>query len=285
VGAFVADSYSPVRLADNPRLSRRKLQVVRLVDAATARIPAQFIAVSETIKEANCGYLRLPPRKVAVVQRGRDLARYDDRSTGVDPREHVGSLIRRVLSGPVILTVGRLIHEKGQRHLVAAMREVVAMSPGAVLLVAGEGVLRSELEGLIARLDLNESVFLLGHRADVPELLQAADVFALPSLLEGAAGAVVEAMMAGKPVVASDLPSVRECVADAGAALLVPPGDPAALASAVISLLTDPKRRAEMGQSAAVAARARYALRDKAEATCEVFRVATVGRSGRRARA
>lgn len=268
VGSFVNDTYSPMRLVDNPRLSRAKMTVVQLVDLATSRLPVHYLAVSETVKEANSRYLRIPQEKISVVRRGRDVALYSPSSSG---KAYLESVLGEIPTGPVLLNVGRLVDQKGQRYLVEAMRHVVERHLGAVLLIAGEGLHRAALEGLIAELGLRGSVVLLGNRPDVPNLLHSADVAVFPSLYEGAAGVIVEAMMAGKPIVATDLPTIRECLGGAENGLLVPPGDPEALAAALHRVLADSHLRASMGEAASAEARARYDLGDKAEATLRVF--------------
>jgi glycosyltransferase involved in cell wall biosynthesis len=96
-----------------------------------------------------------------------------------------------------------------------------------------------ELKPQVQRLGLEGRVRFLGHRNDVPDLLAAADLLALPSLNEGAAGVVIEAMALGVPVVASDLPSLREVTEDGTSGLLVPVASPDALARAIERLLDD----------------------------------------------
>jgi glycosyltransferase involved in cell wall biosynthesis len=120
--------------------------------------------------------------------------------------------------------------------------------PGARLVIAGREGNQSELLRSLARdLDLDDDVRFLGGRNDVKELLCAADAFVLPSRWEGLGSVLVEAMALEAPVVASDLPSVREVMGTDGAQLVVP-GDSGALAAAVVSALADPtegERRAQ----------------------------------------
>jgi glycosyltransferase involved in cell wall biosynthesis len=123
------------------------------------------------------------------------------------------------------------------------MAELRERIPRIVLLLAGrEGHASDELRPLHEELGLEGSVRFLGHREDVPDLLAAADLFVFPSLYEGMGGAVIEAMALGLPVVASDIPAMREVLEPGENALLVTPSDPAALADGVERLLADPVR-------------------------------------------
>ncbi len=123
-------------------------------------------------------------------------------------------------------------------------------------MVAGrEGHASAALGDQIARLGLDDRVRLLGHRSDVAEVLSAADLFVFPSVYEGLGGALIEALALGLPIVASDLPALREVVRPGENADLVSPTDSAALAAAVVALLDDPARRRAYG------ARSRQAVR------------------------
>ncbi len=148
-----------------------------------------------------------------------------------------------------LLAVGRLAAPKGYPDLLKAFALLLPQYPGLRLWVAGDGVLRGELRSLAASLGLDGHVFFLGRRDDVPALLSAADIFVNASHWEGLPLAVLEAMMAGLPVVATavgDIPSVLP--AEAGS--LVPPRQPEALADALRPLLEDAALRARRGRAA-----------------------------------
>lgn len=144
---------------------------------------------------------------------------------------------------PVIVMVGRLAQQKAPLTLVHASRSLVR---GRVL-IAGDGPLRSRVEQAVRRHGLSDRVRLLGFRADIPGLLRASDIFVLPSRWEGLPLAVIEAMMAGLPVVATRVGGVGEVVEDGGTGLLVPPGDPEALAAALRRLVEHEALRRQMG--------------------------------------
>jgi glycosyltransferase involved in cell wall biosynthesis len=155
---------------------------------------------------------------------------------------------------PVVMTVGRLIVMKGQRYLVDSVPRLLERWPDLTLLLVGDGHLRGDLTRHAADLGVSSAVRLLGHRADARMLLDAADVFVLPSIHEGMPLAAMEAMDAGLPVVGTDVIGTAEVVADGETGLLVPPRDPEALATALGTLLSD----ADLRGRYASAARQRY---------------------------
>jgi glycosyltransferase involved in cell wall biosynthesis len=235
-------AYDPARLAD-PNVDARKLALVRMVDGLTARhLTEHFHAISEAVKESTVETMGVDPERISVVRRGRDPARLGE------PSPERTATARALLGLPsdasVVVTVGRQEYQKGHRHLVDAFATVAESRPEAVLVIAGrEGHASAALADQIARLGLRDRVRLLGHRSDVAEVLAAADVFAFPSVYEGLGGALIEALALGLPVVASDLPALREVVRPGENADLVPPTDSAALADALVALLDDPARR------------------------------------------
>jgi len=143
-----------------------------------------------------------------------------------------------------VLTLCALVPRKGVDVLVDALAALPASSGRAVLLVAGDGPERAALAARAA--GLGARVCFLGARADKAELLSACDVFALASRAEGLGVAALEAMAAGRAVVATRVGGLGEAVVDGRTGLLVPPGDPAALAAALARLCDDPALRARL---------------------------------------
>jgi glycosyltransferase involved in cell wall biosynthesis len=150
----------------------------------------------------------------------------------------------------LLLSVGRLVYQKGHEYLIDAMPGILRRFPGAKTIVCGDGPLRAQLEAQIARMNLGESVRLLGNRNDMRPFLHGADVFVLPSRWEGLPVALLEAMGAGLPVVATRVEGVEEVVEHAGQGLLVPPEDAPALADALVQLISDSALRLRMGSAA-----------------------------------
>lgn len=177
----------------------------------------------------------------------------DPRGPGLDARRLV--VIRYALAfapppppaadlagdGPLLVTVARLVPQKGLNVLLEAFARV---PPPARLVIAGEGVLRPQLAAQIERLGLAGRARLLGARGDIPAVLEAATLFVLPSRWEGFGLVLLEAMAAGRPIVATQVSAIPEVLGEAG--VLVPPDDPSALANAITALLADPPRQAAL---------------------------------------
>ena len=149
-----------------------------------------------------------------------------------------------------LLSVGRLVYEKGHEYLLQAMLEVIQKSPNAKAGICGSGPLQDFLASLIDRNNLGGHVKLLGKWDEIPDLLAAADIFVLPSRWEGLPMALLEGMMASLPVIATRVEGVEEVIMDGRQGLLVPLEDPNTLAQAILQLLNDPEKRAVMGSAA-----------------------------------
>jgi glycosyltransferase involved in cell wall biosynthesis len=151
----------------------------------------------------------------------------------------------------VVTCIARLMPQKGHIHLLEAMARVIDRVPGARLMLAGDGPLWGELESRSRRLGLNGQACFLGPvpRAKLPELLAGTDVVVLASHWEGLPVALIEAMSAGKAIVASSVGGNPELVADGENGLIVPPGDSQGLAAALIHLAQDSELRQRMGRA------------------------------------
>jgi glycosyltransferase involved in cell wall biosynthesis len=198
---------------------------------------------------------------------------------GVPEQEPIGPEERRAardalgvgLEGVAVLFVGELAERKQPLQLAQAVRRARDGDPRIVALLAGEGPLAPALEQLAG-----EGVRPLGRRDDVRALLAAADVFVLPSLREGLAYAVLEAMAAGVPVLASDAPGNPDAVGQAG--MLFRAGDTEAMVTALERLAADPALRDSLGRAGAARARERFALSRMLEQTAAVYEEALGGR-------
>jgi glycosyltransferase involved in cell wall biosynthesis len=189
----------------------------------------------------------------------------------------VGAVALGVPEGrPVVLGAGRLAPQKGFGVLLEAATAWRDLDPAPLIVIAGEGPLGGELLARAAALGV-DAVFA-GHRDDVPALLAAAAVFALPSSWEGQPLVLQEALRAGTPVVASQAGGIPGLAGDA--ALLVPPGDARALAAAVRSVLTDPALAARLRTAAAARAAALPSVADAVDAALAAY--AVLGKPSRR---
>lgn len=183
---------------------------------------------------------------VALIPNGVDLAQYSPAPARAARR--------------VVTTVANLRAEKGHDVLLRAAALVGRECPDARFQLVGAGPMREALEQDAARLGVNGVVSFLGHREDVPALLHESDLFVLPSRTEAFPNGIVEAMAAGLPVVASDVGGVPELVAADRTGILVPPGDPEALAAAILRLMREPEMCARYAAEARRVIEARYSF-------------------------
>jgi glycosyltransferase involved in cell wall biosynthesis len=214
------------------------------LDAFVNRRLTRIVAVSHAVREHYVQTQRLDPARIEVIHNGIELERF----RGARPLARSALGLRD--DERFVCAVGSLTEKKGHDVLLRAWGDVKNRQPNARLALVGDGPLRAELERTVEALGLRASVSFLGRRPDVPEILRAADLFVLPSRWEGFGIAVVEAMAAGAPVVASSVDGVREIVRDQQDGLLVPPGEAGRLAEAVAALLADPARAKQLADSA-----------------------------------
>jgi len=255
LNSLVDTLYEPEWTLDRD-LHPLKTAAVHWLDAFTARRwGTKFMAISEAIKTSAVRRLGLDPARISIVPRGLEAERF------APPDPLVVTALRRDLWGsasPAILSVGRLVAQKGYRYAIEAMAGVVEEFPTARLCIAGEGPLRAELSARIRRLQLNDHVRLLGSRGDVPALLAACDLFIFPQLYGGFGNALVEAMATGKPCIVTRYLGAKEVTAGGTVASLVPLRSSADLARAIVGLARDPRAAASLGQRAARWAWQRY---------------------------
>jgi glycosyltransferase involved in cell wall biosynthesis len=252
LSSLVNTPYEPVR-RDDPNLRPGALRAIKAVDGWTARhLTAHLHAITEAVRDAAVRDLRVPAERITIVERGRDAERLG--RPGAERRAAARQALGLADDAEVVVSVGRQEFQKGQTHLLAATARLLVHRPRLVVLLAGrEGHATTDLTTQAEAAGLGDAVRFLGFRPDAPEVLAAADVFAFPSLYEGLGGAVIEGMALGLPIVASDLPALREVVEPGANADLVPAGDEEALADAIGRLLEDEgRRRAYGGRSRAI---------------------------------
>ena len=213
VGSFVSNSYGINRYKQLSLISRIKLFSTQLKDRMTAGKVDFFVCNSKAIKKSNIRALGIHKNKVKVIYRGRCIEDYLTTTETVSLLKKELNLEEQI----VFLNVSRLHKGKGQLDLLRAFKVMNGQNPNTVLLIAGEGSFRRELEDLIKSLGLEKNVFLLGYREDVSKLLALADYFVFPSYFEGLPGALIEAIISKTPSIVSDIAENRECFVENGA--------------------------------------------------------------------
>lgn len=192
-------------------------------------------AVYRTFAEQGGGKLTLVRNGISE-QRGRPLAVEERQAMGLSEGDKL------------LLTVARFTQQKGHTVLLDALREVLAHQPNVKLLLVGQGIEQDAVEGQIRETGLSDTVKLLGQRSDVPDLLASADLFVLPSHFEGLPLALLEAMAAVVPVVATSIGGTIEAVG-ASHPYLAPPRDSGALALTILEALGDPVRARQVADA------------------------------------
>lgn len=198
-----------------------------------ARLTDRFICVSEDCAQL-AGEQGIPEHRRTTLLNGIDTRRFV--RTGP------------CLTGPAVI-VARLCPEKDHATLLHATALVVRDAPEFRLVIAGDGPCMSELRALTARLNLTDRVQFLGLVHDVPALLRQARMKVLSSVSEGISLTLLEAMATGLPVIATRVGGTPEVVRDAGTGLLVPPRDPAALATALLRVQRDDAFAIQVGEA------------------------------------
>lgn len=247
VSSFVSTPYDGRRYAD-PSLRRWKLRVVHWIDAVTAHLFVdRFHAVSQGVAAENGRALRLRPERIGVVQRGRRESDF----VAPDP-ERIARLRSELGIGDndaVLVNVGRLDRLKGQVRLIEAVAGLLPDLPHLKLLIAGKpGSASDDVAAYLERHpDVARHVRVLGHRNDVGTLLHLADVLVVSSTVEGTAGAAIEAMAAGTPVVSTKVSGAVGILEDGRNAVLVD-HDAGAIAAGIRRVLDAPSMARRLGE-------------------------------------
>ncbi|MBI3016360.1 MAG: glycosyltransferase family 4 protein [Candidatus Tectomicrobia bacterium] len=233
-----------------------------------------IITLSEYMRRYLAERKGVDARKIVVIPSGVDPAAFVPDGNLSEFRKSLG------LSspGPVIGTVSILRGKKGHRILLEAAARLRQEYPGLKVLVVGDGPGRDNLLREAKALELDRTVSFLGFRQDISQILATFDVFVFPSLEEALGTAVLEAMAAGKAVVASRVGGIPEAVVDQETGLLVPPADSGALAEAVRKLLQDPDLRQRMGEQGRLRVEEQFSLNRMLDRTAALYRDLCNGR-------
>lgn len=215
------------------------------IDRMVGRFVDRYVAVSE----ANAQYLAkvkgLPRRKMTVIRSAAAVERFDPAAR---PPAGLKSSLGFGASDPVMAVIGRLQPQKGHAVLLEAMPLVLREAPQARLVCVGEGSLRGALEARTRELGIEGAVRFAGYPKDIVDWLALADFTVLPSFFEGLPLAAIESLAAGRPMVATAVDGTPEVILDGETGLLVPPGDPPALAAAICRMIGEPAMRTSMAE-------------------------------------
>jgi glycosyltransferase involved in cell wall biosynthesis len=259
----------PGRRAPRLILSKRSLNLSLRRDRLAVhkyilmRVPDVFTAVSEPVR-ARCVELGASPDKVKVIENGIEWIE-------APPRGKLRERLGLAADVPLIGAVGSLTPRKRHRELLQAMAVLLEARPDAHLVVMGEGQLRGDLEAEARRLGIEHRVHLPGMLIPAISYVRDLSTFVLPSSEEGMSNALLEAMMAGVPCVASDIPSNREVITAGEDGVLVDVDQPGAFAAAMKAVLDDHASSGTMGARARETIRRRFNARTMVDANEDLY--------------
>jgi L-malate glycosyltransferase len=239
-GGLVAKAMSPAKLI----WSRRDMGILRdrkhsLAYRLMSNVPDRVFAVSEEVRRHCIEVDGIDPSRVLTIYNGLDLSDWDN---ATQPAKHPGE--------SVITTVGNIRRVKGHDIFIRAAAAIASQFPKTMFSIAGE-VLEpdyfAELQALVRELSLSDRFHFSGGITNLREHLAVADIFVLPSRSEGFSNAIVEAMAASLPVIATEVGGNAEAVQDGVSGIIVPSEDVAALSAAILQLLSDPAKARQMG--------------------------------------
>jgi L-malate glycosyltransferase len=268
--AMAALALSMSTQVSKPRLVASRRVDFRLRGSALSRWKYRqvdcFICASNAIRQILLSD-GVPAARAVTVHEGIDL----DRVAAALPA-NLHEELWLPHQAPIVGNVAALVPHKGQRHLIEAAALVVRQVPDARFVIAGQGELRESLERQIKDHHLEKHVLLAGFRPDVLSVHKAFDIFVMSSLTEGLGTSLLDAMAAGKPIVATRTGGIPEVVVDGKTGILVPPRDHQAMADAIVRLLGDSSLRRCMGEAGLTHVRRKFTAEKMVEGTVRVYR-------------
>jgi len=226
------------------------------IERILARFTSKIVVISQLQFGDLCHKYRLAPQnKFAVIPLGFDLSEfYNGEQYSGKLRNELGIAEDTMIIG----TVGRLVSVKNIELFLKVADKVLRQNDNVRFIIVGDGLLAPSLKKLAKELGINEKVFFLGWRNDMPAIYADIDIFALTSLNEGTPVTLIEAMASGKAVVSTAVGGVPDVIMDGETGILVQSGDEEGLAKAIIELISDPEKRRNFGSHGQKIAVAKY---------------------------
>ena len=251
--------HTPHVFAFQMDVSRARRALYSCLERFAARLTDRIICVCQSEREEALARRLAPAAKLTVIENGIPPPTAGEE---IASRAELLAGIGIEAEGLVVGTIGRYTAQKGQPYLIRAAKRVIARFPKTQFLIMGDGETHGELRRLTTALALDAQCRLRPVPADTRPCHAAFDIFVLPSLWEGSPYTLLDAMAAGRAIVATRVGGVPEMIEHGVSGLLVPARDPEALANGIISLLEDTEMRKRLGGAAREAACGRYALAD-----------------------
>lgn len=212
----------------------------QIIDRMVSQKVDHIIACSNAAKEIITNHERVDTRKITVIYNGTSINKFKLQS--IKQREQIRKTLG--IEDKIVLSfTARLRPAKGHKYLLEAISIIKNQYPRVVLLLIGDGVLRYELDTLTRQLNIESNVRFLGQRTDIPDLLSVTDIYVHSSVEEGFGIAIIEAMAAGLPVVATNVGGIPEIITNNINGILVPSENPQAFVDSISYLIEHPKNR------------------------------------------
>lgn len=274
--AWLAARRLHLPLMATSHLWTRQTATVRFYEFLDGLVLRRFDAVA-AVSERIAGQLRqagISDDKVSVIDNGIDLRPF---------QSPVPALKTEITAGDRLLigTVGRLTAQKGIEYFLAAARQLLNEFSDALFVIVGDGSDREKLERMAGELNIAKSIHFTGARNDMPGIYASLDVFVLASISEGMPMALLEAMASGQPVVATTVGAVPQIVVPGETGMLVQPGDPVELASAIATLLRDPVLRDRVARKGQTKVREGFSSQAMTQRYCKLYAELLSKKSGR----
>jgi glycosyltransferase involved in cell wall biosynthesis len=205
------------------------------LDALTSPLVTHYHFNSQTVADMYRKFFFLEKRKITVIPNGIGIEKYSIKIDSDRKKQELGLPLDKAIIG----CVAKLRKQKGHKYLVSAFAEVLKNNSNVLLLLAGDGDEKKNIEKQIKALNISDSVILLGNRDDIPEILQIIDILAFPSLFEGMSNALMEAMTAAKPIIATNIPENKELIKNNVSGILVPVKNTTLIAENILRLIAD----------------------------------------------
>jgi glycosyltransferase involved in cell wall biosynthesis len=229
----------------NPDEFRKKFSIPVWLDGIFANHSDRIIAVSNAVKDFLIKHEKISPQKFAVIHNGIEPGEFIFES-GISGKKKESGIS---LSSPVAGCIGRFDEQKGHMCFLEAIPQILEYFPDAKFIFVGEGPLRRKAERRSKELKIDRNVIFTGIRRDIPGILAIMDIFILPSIFEGFGIVLLEAMAAGKPVIASRVGGIPEIINHNLNGILVEPANSAEIAAAILNLLKEPAKMRRMGEA------------------------------------
>jgi L-malate glycosyltransferase len=217
----------------DPKRVLKKAQHVRYASTMANKI----IAVSNSVKDVNCNLYSIDPSKVEVV--------YNGINTDIPSHKPLEKNMNFTIG-----CVGNLRKEKGYEYLLHSVKLLLVKIPGLKVKIVGDGPLQTDLMNLANSLNISKNIEFLGRRTDIYPLLASFDIWVMSSIFEGFSVALLEAMLLGLPIIATDVGGNAEAIEDGVSGKVIPPRDINALEEAIYSLFSNPEIRAKYSENA-----------------------------------